>query len=116
MRIINVRISDLSEQNLWLGYVGENEHTQIQINCASVFADYPDATVEMTVKPPQGDTYTANVTTEGVIVFWDVVDTDLVYDGSGNFQLTFTESGVVTRSPIGSFTISESIEPPPSGT
>ena len=62
MRVINIRLSDLPTRTIDIGYAGENEHTQVQINCASVFADYPDATVAMTVKPPQGDNYSKTVT------------------------------------------------------
>lgn len=111
MRVINIRISDLSERQLLFGHMGENEHTQIQFNCASVFAQYPQSTVALTVKPPQGDTYPGIITTEGVIVYWTITASDLIYSGSGNYQLTFSENGTIVRTEIGTYTVSESLEP-----
>lgn len=111
MNIIPIRLSDLETTVLEIGYVGENDHTRIQINCASVFADNPSATVSMVVKPPQGDAYPGVITSDGVLVLWDIADSDLVYPGSGKIQLTFTEDGEVIKTAQGNTNVKESIEP-----
>lgn len=111
MNIKDVRLSDLETTVLDIGYVGENDHTRIRINCTSVYSDNPNAVVYMTVKPPQGDEYTVSVTVDGVIVMWDVSDSDLIYPGSGSIQLTFTDDGEVIKTAIGATNINESLAP-----
>jgi len=109
MRSVSVRLCDLQKAVIPIGFSGENMHTKVQIDCKRVFDDYPDAIVYMAVKPPQGDTYPAIVTRDGDIVTWEVTNSDLLYPGSGEFQLEFTVDDVIVKSFVGKLRIEKSI-------
>lgn len=109
-RIQKITLDGLTQRTLNFGYTGENEHTQIRINCAAIFWDYPDAEYSMVVQPPVGDLYNVTLTKDGAYLVWDVTLDDLMYSGGGQFQLTFTDSGEVIKSTIGSYNINRSLE------
>lgn len=111
MRIINKTAENISNGILTIGYVGENEHTQVVIDCASVFEQYPSAVPAMTIQPPSGDAYPALITRNGNNIIWDVRDTDTANNGSGEIQLTFIENNVVVKSCIGMIKVNRSIVP-----
>lgn len=92
------------------GYEGENLYTQLRINCIEIFAKYPNATVSMIVKPPQGENYPGIIQKSGAIVTWDLTSSDLAHNGSGSAQLTFSEDGVIIKSVIFDFTVKTSLE------
>ena len=116
MNIINVMLGDLDGRSYSFGYSGENLYTGMKINCIEIFADYPDATVSMVVKPPVGDMYPATIEKSGVMILWDLTSSDLAYGGAGSAQLTFTENEVIIKSVIFNFNILTSLiaegEPP----
>lgn len=109
-RIQQVPLKSLGTEILYLGYVGENIHTQIVINCSEVFVDYPDAEASMVVKPPVGDLYHSLIERDGRKIVWEITNSDVAYSGSGQIQLTFTYQGEVIRSIIGRTSIDPSIE------
>lgn len=77
-----------------------------------MFDQYPDAIPSLTVKPPVGDSYPAVVSVDGDIVCWNVTNSDLIYAGDGELQLTFTKDDVVVKSYVVKTRISLSIDPP----
>ncbi len=101
-------------------YVGEKNHTQVIINCVSIFSNYPNAVATMVVKPPVGDLYPVILTRNGMVVVWDVTESDIAYSGSGQFQLTFTDgsgdSAEIIKTVYGQYSIKPSLastgEPP----
>lgn len=97
LRTISKRLIDLVNSELPLGFVGENEHTQVRIDSKRVFDEYPTAVPSLTVKPPQGNTYPSVVTRDGNIVVWNVKESDLIYQGHGEIQLAFIEFGFQHR-------------------
>ena len=109
MRTISYRVSDLKKVVIEIGYVAENEHTRVIIDCAEVFAEYPAAVPSMKVQPPKGTAYPAEVTKDGDCVIWDVKDSDLTERGRGEIQLTFTKDGKICKSAIAKTNISRSI-------
>ena len=114
MKTITYKLKDLEEKKekkvtLKLGYVGENEHVQIRIDCAEIWKDYPAAVASLAVEPPEGDKYPAIVTRDGDMVCWTVKDSDLVKDGYGRIQLTFTEGSEVQKTVICRTKVDESI-------
>lgn len=111
MRTVSIRLIDLQVMKINLGFVGENEHTRVLIDCKKAFDQYPGAVPSLTVKPPQGDPYPAIVSRDGDIVSWDVTNSDLVYDGEGEIQLSFTQDNVVMKTYKGRTTIDKSILP-----
>ena len=111
MRTVSLRLTDLIKTVIPIGFVGENLHTKVFIDCKIAFDEYPTATVAMTVKPPKGDAYPAVVSRNGDIVTWDVSDSDLLYEGNGELQLAFVVDEVIAKSYIGRTRIQRSIIP-----
>lgn len=92
-----------------LGYQGENAHTQIAINCSSIFTDYPSADVSIIVKSPTGVLYEPEVTKSGNVVTWVIVSEDTASPGNGAMQLTFTSGTEIIKSAIATTSVSPSI-------
>ena len=111
MRSVTVRLDDLRTTVLNLGFVGENEHTQIRIDSKKMYDQYPTASASLTVCPPDGDSYPAVIERDGDFVLWTITDSDLIHEGIGEIQLSFTVSEVVAKSYIGRFKVSRSIVP-----
>ena len=111
MRSSTWRLEDLKTTIFNLGFVGENEHKQLRIDCKEMFGEYPTASPSLTVCPPAGDSYPAVIERDGDFVIWTITDSDLIHEGSGEIQLSFTVSEVVAKSYIGRFRVSRSIVP-----
>lgn len=111
MRTVSTRLIDLGKTTIPIGFVGENMHTQVRIDCQRIYKEYPHAAASLTVKPPKGEPYPAVVTRENDTVVWDITDSDLIYEGSGKIQLSFTVGEVVAKSFIGWIRINKSIVP-----
>lgn len=111
MRSVTVRLDDLRTTILCLGYVGENEHTRINIDAKKMYDQYPTASASLTVCPPAGESYPAVITRDGDMVIWDITDSDLVAEGSGEIQLSFTQGETVAKTFIGRFKVSRSLVP-----
>ena len=111
MRPVSVRLDDLKNMVLVLGYVGENEHTRLRIDCKTMYDQYPHAAVSMSVSPPAGAAYPAVIERDGDYVIWDITDSDLVSDGDGEFQLAFTDTPHIAKTYIGKFKVNRSIIP-----
>ena len=108
---ISLMLDNLETTMLRIGRVGENLHTQVRVNCISIFHDYPNATTSLTVQPPNGEAYPAIIDREGVVIVWDVLDSDLTEVGNGQVQFTFTDDDEIIKTVIGSTQILPSIEP-----
>ena len=111
MRIINIRLPDLVKEMLPVGFTGENRHTQVRIDCAALFAEYPRAVPCMTVVPPAGTAYPAFIAREGDAVVWEITGSDLAHEGIGRIQLSFTVDGVIAKSCIGQILVGPSLFP-----
>ena len=111
MRSVTVRLDDLRNLILNLGFVGENEHRQFRFDSMKMFGEYPNASVSMTVCPPEGDAYPATIERDGDFVIWTITDSDLVAEGDGEIQITFTESPHIAKTYIGRTKTSRSLVP-----
>lgn len=111
MNIIRIMLDDLPNTILNIGRVGENEHTKVVINCIGIYADYPSALVSMTAQSPSGEIYPAVVEQDGVLVSWTVTDSDLVSEGGGRIQLTFTDDEEIIKTVIGNTSVLPSLGP-----
>ena len=98
MRSSTWRLEDLRNVILNLGFVGENLHTRQIFDCKKMFDQYPQASVSMTVTPPEGEPYPGTIERDGDLVIWDVRDSDLVAEGDGEIQIVFTQSPHIARS------------------
>ena len=109
LRTVSYRLADLNRATIQLGFVGENEHTRVIFDCKKVFDEYPAATPALTVQPPFGEAYPAVVVRDGDTVTWDIYDSDLTEEGSGELQLTFAQNGIVCKTFIAQTRILRSI-------
>lgn len=98
MRSSTWRLEDLRNVILNLGFVGENLHTRQIFDCKKMFDQYTNASVSMTVTPPEGEPYPGTIERDGDLVIWDVRDSDLVAEGDGEIQLVFTQEPHIARS------------------
>ena len=111
MRSSTWRLEDLRTTIFNLGFVGENEHRQLRIDCKEAFDEYPTASPSLTVCPPEGESYPAVIERDGDFVLWTITDSDLVHEGSGEIQLSFTVSETVAKSYPGRIKVMRSIVP-----
>lgn len=111
MRSVSVRLSDLDKITIPIGFVGENLYTSVIIDCKEVFDKHPLAIPALTVTPPHGDSYPAVTTREGNLVTWVICDSDLVYKGNGEIQLSFVDDEIIGKTYCANTRILRSIEP-----
>ena len=111
MRSVTLRLDDLRTTILNLGYVGENEHTRFIFDCKKMFEQYPSASASLTVAPPEGESYPAVIERDGDLVTWVITDSDLIHDGDGEIQLSFTSSETVAKTFIARTKVSRSLVP-----
>ena len=100
----------LETRTLVLGFQGENLRTQLRIDCASTFAEYPNATPALAIKPPSGETYPVFVERDGTEVVWDIVANNLILKGDGELQLTFYKDNVIAKTSVGHITVNRSLQ------
>lgn len=111
-RIHRIVLKDLGSKTLHIGYVGENEHTQIIIDCSDLFDDYPNADVVLKARPPGGQIYEPTVTVTERNVIWSPVISELGTSGDGEYQLTFTSGTEIIKSAVGAYSIKSSLPHP----
>lgn len=112
MKTVSIRFSDMDKKTLlYLGYVGENLHRRILIDCKKEFEEMPGAIPALVVTAPNGLKYPVDVTVEGNTVIWDITNSDLIHHGNGEIQLTLTKDEEVGKSAKCRTKVDESIEP-----
>lgn len=109
MNKINVKLCEITTRVIAIGFEGENNHTQVAFDCSPVFADYPNAVATLAVKPPVGSIYPKAVTKSGNEVLWDVSASDCANDGSGEYQLTFTNGEEIIKTWTGNMRVYASL-------
>ena len=109
MATVSYRLEDLKKAIVGIGYVGENDHMHVLIDCKEVFDEYPDAVPTMAIVPPVGEGYPKAVTRNGDVVEWLVKDSDVTVEGDGEFQLSFTEGEIIRKSVNARFRVKRSI-------
>lgn len=110
MKVIKATQQMLETRTLVLGFQGENLRTQLRIDCAATFAEYPNATPALAIKPPTGATYPVFVERDGNEVVWDIVANNLLLKGDGELQLTFYKGAVIAKTSIGHITVNRSLQ------
>ena len=109
MRIIKATIPMLESRTLIIGFQAENQRTQVRINCAPIFAEYPHATPSLAIKPPAGEPYPVFVDRDGDEVVWTILSGNLALVGDGELQLTFVKDSVIAKTVIGHIRILRSL-------
>lgn len=120
MKIIKAMLNEISKTTFDIGYVGEKNHTRVDISCASMFQNYPNAVATMVAKSPVGELYPVSLTRDGNHIIWDVTESDIAHPGSGQYQLTFTDgdgdNAEVIKTAYGAYSVKQSLvgngEPP----
>lgn len=95
MRSVSIRQLDMKQATIPLGFEGENEFTEVRIDCKKTFDQHPNAVPSMIVTDPAGNKYPAVVTRDGDIVVWTITAGDLTTKGSGEIQIEFLIDGTV---------------------
>ena len=110
-KTISYRLGDLKNVMIPLGFMGENLYTQLIIDATEVYKDNPNAIVSLAVSPPRGEKYPAVVERDGNNVIWNITASDLIYDGNGEIQFTFTDDPMVRKSYKARISVNNSITP-----
>lgn len=106
------KLADLSRETvIELGFVGENNYTEVVIDCKPVFDEYPSAVASMSVTNPAGQSYPVIVTRDGDNVSWTVTAADLTKKGHGELQLSFMDGTMIVKSFVAETKIERSIVP-----
>ena len=110
MRTLTYQLRDLKKVNIEIGFEGENNRTQVRIDCGEVFAEYPNAEAALKVQAPKGGIYPVTVTRDGDMILWTVRDCDVANKGNGEFQLTFTDGETVVKTCPGKIHVERSLK------
>ena len=109
MQILRATLETFEKKILLIGYQGENECTQVRIDASDVFAEYPNATPSMIIRPFSGDGFPCFVARDGNEVVWEITSTILSFRGDGEAQLTFIKDSVVKKSAVGNIRVRRSL-------
>lgn len=109
MRTVNVSLREITTQIILIGLEGEQNSSQIIFDCSELLSDYPDATVSMAIKPPQGNIYPKAVEKVGNTVVWTISSSDCAIPGDGEYQLSFTDGTAIVKTFRGLFTVYDSL-------
>lgn len=112
MRSVSIRQLDMKQATIPLGFEGENEFTEVRIDCKKTFDQHPNAVPSMIVTDPAGNKYPAVVTRDGDVVVWQLTAGDLTTNGYGEIQIEFLIDGtVIGKTDIARTRIERSIFP-----
>ena len=109
MRIVKLKLCEITTKVIPIGFEGEQNHTQVIIDASPILTDYPDATVALAVKPPVGNIYPKAAQKSGNNVVWDVSASDCANEGSGEYQITFNDGDDIIKSFIGYYKVYNSL-------
>ena len=103
------RLDELKGAIIPIGFVGENEFTRVLFDSSDLFEKYPTAVASMTVKSPSGQIYPVVVPKVGIYVVWQVKASDLIQNGIGEVQLTFTVNTMILKTYTAKTSINDSL-------
>ena len=103
------RLDELKGAIIPIGFVGENEFTRVLFDSSDLFEKYPTAVASMTVKSPSGQIYPVIVSKVGIYVVWQVKASDLIQNGIGEVQLTFTVNTMILKTYTAKTSINDSL-------
>ena len=100
--MVTVRVDVTKEQNICIGRVGENDHTQVIFEkiVREWLAEYPGAVIGLYNRlSSQDQAYpVANIRRAGDTVIWTVKSSDLSEEGRGQCQLVAVQDSVIVKS------------------
>ena len=110
MKIVETTFERLPRERLEIGFEGENLRATVRIDCASVFAEYPNATPTLIVKPLFADAYPVVVDRNGTDVDWLITSEILSFSGDGEIQLVFYKDEVICKSAVSKIRVCRSLQ------
>lgn len=109
MRVRKLSLSGIERTKLFLGYVGENEHTQIRFDASCIYTDNPGARAGLTMQNPAGTVFPIVLDADGNEIIWNVSASDVAIAGNGSYQLTFTDNDEIIKTFIGQLFVLKSL-------
>ena len=110
MKIIHTSVEEMAMRRLLIGFEGENQRATVRIDCASVFAEYPNATPALIVKPMFASAYPVVVERDGDYVDWLITNQILSFSGDGEIQLVFYAGDAICKSCVGKIFVRRSLK------
>lgn len=111
MRTVSIKLKDMAIANIQLGFVGENNATQVIFESKEIFDENPYAVQLLVVTPPEGTSYEVTTARIGDNVIWNVSELDTAFEGAGSIQLVFTDGSQVIKTYNADTTVLESHVP-----
>ena len=111
MRTVSIKLKDMAIANIQLGFVGENNATQVIFESKEIFDENPYAVQLLVVTPPEGTSYEVTTARIGDNVIWNVSELDTAFEGDGSIQLVFTDGSQVIKTYNADTTVLESQVP-----
>ena len=111
MRTVSIKLKDMAIANIQLGFVGENNATQVIFDSKEIFDDNPYAVQLLVVTPPESTSYEVTTARIGDNVIWNVSELDTAFEGTGSIQLVFTDGSQVIKTYNADTTVLESQVP-----
>lgn len=111
MRTVSIKLKDMAIANIQLGFVGENNATQVIFESKEIFDENPYAVQLLVVTPPEGTSYEVTTARIGDNVIWNVSELDTAFEGAGSIQLVFTDGSQVIKTYNADTTVLESQVP-----
>lgn len=93
-----------------VGRAGENAVRALEIDCADVLAEYPDAEIIAVIRRAQGDPYTVALEKDGAVRRLVFLEADYRYPGRLEIELRAIDGDKILKSAIYAATVEESIQ------
>lgn len=93
-----------------VGRAGENAVRALEIDCADVLAEYPDAEIIAVIRRAQGDPYTVALEKDGAVRRLVFLEADYKYPGRLEIELRAIDGDKILKSAIYAATVEESIQ------
>lgn len=109
MKTKEIKLCEVTTTVLFVGFEGEQNYRRFAIDASEIFADMPDAVPGMAIKPPVGNVYPKSVQRDGNKVIWEVSASDCANEGSGEYQITFTNGNEIGKVFKGQFRVFDAL-------
>lgn len=107
-RIIKIGMEEIGSRPIHIGYMGENDHTEVVIDCAAAVYDRPDAEIALKARPAGGEIYAPAAEQDGGRITWTLTREELT-GRSGAYQVTITDGEEIIKSAVGHYSVNESL-------
>ena len=92
-----------------VGRAGENAVRALEVDCADVLAEYPNAQIIAVIQRPQGDPYSVELEADGAVRRLVFLEADYRYPGRLEIELRAIDGDKILKSAIYTATVDDSI-------